>query len=178
MTVYAKRAALAIAVVSAATSVGCVNSAPPGRVLRVEYTTEPSAQGDVESGVVFWRPTVIGREELPADLMEKLGSTFPIVFQLDGKLANTCFVANAGFGLTSLDRGRTDLRGPLWRTVDAGWTIDFSLQPNGTILGTTGYYFSSGNPAEPRTLEGSYRMVADFSECYEKVRNAPSRPAT
>ena len=173
MTVSARCPALGIALGFAATGFACVSRLPTERVLRVEYTSAVT-QTDIESGVVFWRRTDIGREELPTDLKEKLGSTFPVVFQLDGKLANTCFVTNSGFGLTSLERGKAGLSGPLWRTVDAGWTVDFSLLLDGTIRGTTGYYFSGGGSSGPRALKGSYREVADFTECYDKVRNAPA----
>jgi hypothetical protein len=177
MTVFTRYAAVVIALGSAAAGCGCVGG-PHERVLRIEYTTEPSAEGDVESGVVFWRFAAIGREELPDDLVENLGSTFPMFFQLDNKLANTCFVTSTRFGLTILDRRTAQLRGPLWRTVDAGWTVEFSLQANGTVLGNTGYFFSGGTPAKPRTLKGSYREVAGFAECYEKVRDAASVPPT
>jgi hypothetical protein len=178
MTVSDRFVALLVLLGTTASGVGCVSSVSTEPVLRVEYTSGPDAQGDVESGVVFWRPTDIVPEELPTDLQEKLGSTFPIVFQLDDKLANTCFVTNDSFGLTSLDRRKSELGGPLWLTVDAGWTVDFFLLPDGTIRGTTGHYFSSGKSGDPDTLKGTYREVADFTECYEKVRSAPSDPAT
>ena len=178
MTVFARSTLLAGAIGAAMSIVGCVNVVSPERVLRIEYASEPDAKGDVESGVIYWRSKVIGREELPADLREKLGSTFPVIFQLDGKLANTCFVTNAGFGLTLLDRGKSDLRGPLWRTVDAGWSVDFTLLPDGTIRGKTGYYFSNAKSGDPSTLKGAYREVPDFDECFGKVRDAPSDAAT
>lgn len=109
--------------------------------------------------------------------MEKLGSTFPVVFQLEEKLANTCFVTNSDFGLTLLDRGNSALRGPLWLTVDAQWWIEFALTPDGTVRGKTGYFFGNGKSNDARTVTGSYSEVADFTECFNQVRDAPSEPA-
>ena len=131
-------------------------------MLRVEYASQPDANGDIESGVVFWRRESIRGEEIPDDLLERLGNAFPVVFQLDRKLANACFVTSSGFGLTLLDRAKSNLKGPLWLTVDAGWTIEFSLRSDGSVDGKTGYYFANEVSSDATLLKGTHRDVADF----------------
>jgi hypothetical protein len=137
------------------------------RVLRIEYATDPDAQGAIETGIVFWRRDLIQGAEVPGDLIQRFADGFPVLLKLEGKLANACYVTNAGFGLALLERKESRLSGPLWFTADYAWTVDFSLGSDGTVRGTT----------RSIALKGSYREVKDFSECYARTRSATSSSA-
>jgi hypothetical protein len=116
--------------------------------------------------VIFWRPQPVRGDEIPADLLEKLGESFPMVLRLDEKLANTCYYTPNGFGLALLEREPSRLSGPLWLTVDSSWSVDFTLAGDGTAQGSMRYSSSK----TPYPLAGTHRTVSDFSECYEQVR--------
>jgi hypothetical protein len=144
---------------------GCISSAPSGRVLRVEYREAPGTD-PIEPGVIFWRRQPVRGDEIPADLLEKLGQSFPMTLLLDEKLANTCYYTASGFGLALLEREPSRLSGPLWLTADYTWSVDFTLAGDGIAIGSMKYSSSK----TPYPLAGTHREVSDFSECYEQVR--------
>jgi hypothetical protein len=157
--------AVAVACVSIAASCATADSVRP--VLRIEYATVASADGTIEHGVVFWRRELIQGAEVPGDLLQNFSDGYPVSLQLEGKLANTCYVTSRGFGLALLKRTESHLSGPLWFTADWAWGVDFSLELDGMVRGTM----------DSTALRGRYREVEDFSECYERARSAMASSA-
>jgi len=97
--------------------------------------------------------------------------SFPAKYLYGRKLANTCFISPGVSGISVLNEPKkNDLSGDLWLVADAGWQIDLTLNPDGTISGTSKHWYATLGADSSTTLAGSHKSVSRISECFNEIR--------